>query len=114
MTTENVVQQKLISVAMKILDLCSPMSDIVLRKYLEDRLIQNSTDSVLDFVRMQLNNCHLEMNDDTFSIIYKLRDTIVLLELLHKSELVSEEEIVPIVIECSQLLDILQNNNIVN
>ena len=114
MSDESIVQQKLISIAMRILDLCTPLSDMVLRKYLEDRLIQNSTDSVLDYARMQFNTCRLNMNDDTFSIIYKLRDTIVLLELLHKSELVSEEEIVPIVIECSQLLDMLQEAHIIN
>lgn len=114
MHNEKSVQQKLISISMQILDLCTPMSNMALRKYLEDRLIENSTDSVLDYARMQFISCKLEMHDDTFSIISKLRETIVLLELLYKSELVSEEEIVPIVIECSQLLDILQDRNIVN
>lgn len=114
MHSEKNVQKKLISIAMQVLDLCTPMSDMALKKYVKDRLIQKNTGSILDYARIHFNTCKLEMDDDTFSIISKLRETIVLLEILHESEVVSEDEIVPIVIECGQLLDILQDQSIIN
>jgi hypothetical protein len=111
--TDN-VQKRLISVAMQIMDLCSPDSQELLKKYLDDELIRQSTDSVLNYARLQVNNCKLDMDDDTFSIVQKLKETIVLLEILRKSELVSEQEIFPIVIDCSELLNLLQDQNTVN
>jgi hypothetical protein len=114
MVDNNVIQHKLLGLALQILDLCSPVSDQVLKKYFEERLMQNTTDSALDFARLQFRMCKLNMNDDTLSIVYKLRDTIVLLELLHTSKLVSEDEIAPIMSECNQLLEMLQDSEIFN
>lgn len=111
--TDN-VQKRLVSVAMQIMDLCSPDSQEMLKKYLDEELVKHSTDSVLNYARLHVNHCKLEMDDDTFSIVQKLKETIVLLEILRKSELVSEQEIFPIVIECSELLELLQEQNTVN
>ncbi len=108
------VQKGLVSVAMQLMGLCSPDSQEMLKKYLDDELVRHSTDSVLNYARLHVNHCKLEMDDDTFSIVQKLKETIVLLEILRKSELVSEQEIFPIVIECSELLELLQDHNTVN
>jgi len=108
------VQRKLVSVAMHIMDLCSPVSREMLKKHFDEELIKHSDDSVLDYARLNMNHCKLEMDDDTFSIVQKIKETIVLLEVLRKSELVSELEIYPIVIECSELLELLQDQYSVN
>ena len=114
MQPTDIVQKRLVSVTMQIMDLCSPDSKEILKKYLDDELIRQSTDSVQNYARLHVKNCKLEMDDDTFSIVQKLKETIVLLEILRKSEIVSEQEIFPIVIDCSELLDLLQDQNTVN
>ena len=99
---------------MQIMDLCSPVSRDMLKRHLDEELIKHRDESVLDYARLNMNHCKLEMDDDTFSIVQKIKETIVLLELLRKSELVSELEIYPIVIECSELLELLQDQSGMN
>jgi hypothetical protein len=108
------MQKRLVSVAMQIMDICSPFSRQMLKKYLDDALIKNSTESALNFARLNMDHYRLEMDDDTYSIVQKLKQTIILLEILRKSDLVSEQQIYPIVVECTELLDLLQTSSIVN
>ena len=108
------VHKKLLSVSMQIMDLCSPGSRAELKKYLDQELVKHSTDSVVDYANQQMKYCRMEMDDDVFSIVQKLKETIVLLEVLRNSEIVSEKEIYPIVIECAELLDLLQDQKSVH
>jgi hypothetical protein len=108
------VQRKLVSVAMQIMDLCSPVSRDMIKKHLDEEIIKHCDDPVRDYARLNMTHCKLEMDDDTFSIVQKIRETIVLLEVLRKSELLSELQIYPIVIECNELLELLQEQKSIN
>ena len=109
MLNDNDLNLRLISLAVKIVDLCSPASREILKRYLDKELIPHQADDLLGFAVTQMNNCKLDLDDDTFSIVQKLRETIVLLELLRESQMVSENQIYPIVVECGELLDMLQH-----
>jgi len=114
MTNENQIQKKLVSIALDILDLCYPVSEKMIYKYLDDSLMNNETELVLKHAKLQITQCKFEMSDDILIIVNKVRETIVLLEMLRQSRLLSEADITPVVVECNELLNLIQDHHHIN
>ena len=54
------------------------------------------------------------LDSESETIIAKLQETMVLLEVLRRSDLVSEEEVMPLVIECAEILNLIRDQLGVN
>lgn len=105
---KDTVQKRLSAIASQIIDLCNPVAARL-------RGTHNSADSndgedlIIDHARFQLQACNIDLNDSMRIIILKLRDTLVVLEMLRNCQLLNKEDVLPIVIECLAVLDCIQN-----
>ena len=103
------VQKRLSAIASQIIDLCNPVSERLARGNNGMATGKDGEDLIIDHARFQLQACNIDLNDPMRLIILKLKDTLVVLEMLRNCQLLNKEDVLPIVIECLAVLDCIQN-----
>ena len=103
------VQRRLSAIASQIIDLCNPVASRLSKGLNNKQSGREGEDLIIDHARFQLHACNIDLNDTMRMIILKLRDTVVVLEMLRNCQLLSKEDVLPIVIECHAVLDCIQN-----